>query len=87
MEEAFKPSLEDQAILLHMEFCAGWGLPCGKNQEEPRAGQCWARPRLALGWCVGLLGGRMWGRKLGCEDCQDQLVRPPVPHGGAYTLP
>ena len=25
-----------------MELCAGWGLPCGKNQEGHRARHCWA---------------------------------------------
>lgn len=39
--------LEDQTVLLQMELCAGWGLPCGKNQEGHRVGHCWAHEALA----------------------------------------
>lgn len=73
MEVAFALGREGQAVLLHVELCAGWGLLCGRNQEEHRTGQCWAILRLTLGSSVWLPGGRMWGEVQGVS--QGQLVR------------
>lgn len=38
VEVAFALGLESQAVLSHVELCAGWGLPCGKNKKGPELG-------------------------------------------------